>query len=233
VDASGVRDQNMKVYTRDVMSQDAVAEFRVSTALHSANTGGTGGGQVEIVTKSGSNAFHGSAFEHLRNNVFDARSPFDPAQHPPFRLNQFGPTLGGAVIKNKIFFFLSYEGIRLWWLVCRGFPVGGQSINEWTKIAALSTPAHGTWGNAGPDIVTGPRLFQIDAALAKETRIRERVELIFRADIFNVFSHPELGAPNLNYSAPATFGRITSLLNTSPIGTGGCRSIQLALRLAF
>jgi hypothetical protein len=51
VDASGVRDQNMKVYTRDVMSQDAVAEFRVSTALYSADTGGTGGGQVEIVTK--------------------------------------------------------------------------------------------------------------------------------------------------------------------------------------
>ena len=57
--------------------------------------------------------------------------------------------------------------------------------------------------------------------------------LIFRADIFNIFNHPELGPPNLNFSAPATFGRITSLLNTSPIGTGGCRSIQLALRLTF
>jgi hypothetical protein len=62
VDATGVRDQNMKVYTRNVMSQDAVAEFRVSTALYSADRGGTGGGQVEIVTKSGSNDFHGSAF---------------------------------------------------------------------------------------------------------------------------------------------------------------------------
>lgn len=112
VDASGVRDQNMKVYTRNVMSQDAVAEFRVSTALYSADTGGTGGGQVEIVTKSGSNAFHGSAFEYFRNAVFDARSPFDPAKHPPFRLNQFGSTLGGPVIKNRTFFFLSYEGFR-------------------------------------------------------------------------------------------------------------------------
>ena len=112
VDASGVRDQNMKVYTRDVMSQDAVAEFRVSTALYSADTGGTGGGQVEIVTKSGSNAFHGSAFEYFRNAVMDARSPFDPAKHPPFRLNQFGSTLGGPVIKNKTFFFVSYEGFR-------------------------------------------------------------------------------------------------------------------------
>ena len=57
--------------------------------------------------------------------------------------------------------------------------------------------------------------------------------LIFRADVFNVFNHPELGIPNLNISSPATFGRITSLLNTSPIGTGGARSIQLALRLKF
>lgn len=112
VDASGVRDQNMKVYTRNVMSQDAVAEFRVSTALYSADTGGTGGGQVEIVTKSGSNAFHGSAFEYFRNAVMDARSPFDPGTHPPFRLNQFGSTVGGALIQNKTFFFLSYEGFR-------------------------------------------------------------------------------------------------------------------------
>ncbi len=112
VDASGVRDQNMKVYTRNVMSQDAVAEFRVSTALYSADTGGTGGGQVEIVTKSGSNSFHGAAFEYFRNAIFDARSPFDPGKHPPFRLNQFGSTLGGPVIKNRTFFFLSYEGFR-------------------------------------------------------------------------------------------------------------------------
>ena len=112
VDATGVRDQNMKVYTRLVASQDAVAEFRVSTALYAADTGGTGGGQVEIVTKSGTNAFHGSAFEYLRNSRMDARSPFDPAVHPPFRLNQFGSTLGGPAIQNRTFFFLSYEGFR-------------------------------------------------------------------------------------------------------------------------
>lgn len=112
VDASGIRDQNMKVYSRLTMSQDAVDEFRVSSALFSADTGGTPGGQLEAVTKSGSNAFHGSAFEYLRNDVFDARSPFDPPTIPPFRLNQFGATLGGPVFKNKTFFFLSYEGYR-------------------------------------------------------------------------------------------------------------------------
>lgn len=111
-DASGVRDQNMKVYTRLSMSQDAVAEFKVSSALFSAETGGTPGAQVEIVNKSGSNEFHGSAFEYVRNAVFDSRTPFDPATHPPFKLNQFGATTGGPVIKNRTFFFVSYEGYR-------------------------------------------------------------------------------------------------------------------------
>jgi hypothetical protein len=112
-------------------------------------------------------------------------------------------------------------------------PAGGQNINDWINIAAFTTPANGTWGNLGRDTLDGPELFQIDAALQKDTKLSERMGLIFRADVFNVFNHPELGSPNLNISSPATFGRITSLLNTSPIGTGGSRSIQLALRLRF
>jgi hypothetical protein len=112
-------------------------------------------------------------------------------------------------------------------------PAGGQNINDWININAFTTPANGVFGDAGRDIVTGPNLFQIDAALQKDTRLSERIGLIFRADVFNVFNHPELGAPNLNISSPATFGRITSLENTSPIGTGGARSIQLSLRLKF
>ncbi len=111
-DASGIRDQNMKVYTRLSMSQDAVAEFKVSVGLFSAETGGTLGAQVEIVTKSGSNEFHGTAFEYLRNAIFDSRTPFDPATHPPFKLNQFGGTMGGPVFKNRTFFFVSYEAYR-------------------------------------------------------------------------------------------------------------------------
>ena len=112
-------------------------------------------------------------------------------------------------------------------------PAGGQSINDWINIAAFTTPANGVFGNEGRDTVTGPKLFQIDAALQKDTKINERMGLIFRADVFNIANHPELGSPNLNSSSPATFGRITSLVNTSPVGTGGSRSIQLALRLRF
>jgi len=112
-------------------------------------------------------------------------------------------------------------------------PAAGQSINDWINVAAFTTPANGVSGDAGRDTVTGPQLFQIDAALQKDTTINERLGLIFRCDVFNLFNHPELDAPNLNVSSPATFGRITSLVNTSPIGTGGSRSIQLALRLRF
>jgi hypothetical protein len=112
-------------------------------------------------------------------------------------------------------------------------PVGGQSINDWINIAAFATPANGVFGNEGRDTVTGPNLFQIDAALQQDTKINERKGLIFRADVFNVANHPELGSPHLNISSPATFGRISSLVNTTPVGTGGSRSFQLALRLRF
>ena len=93
-------------------------------------------------------------------------------------------------------------------------PITGQTIGDWINLAAFATPANGTWGNAGRDIVIGPRLFQQDAALQKDTRINERMGLIFRVDVFNIFNHPQLGSPNLNVSSPATFGRITSLENT-------------------
>lgn len=108
VDATSVRNQTQK--SRLLVSTDAIAEFRVSSGLFTAESGGSAGGQVEIVSKGGSNQFHGGVFEYLRNNVFDSRSPFDKAL-PPFRLNQFGGTLGGRIYRDKTFFFTSYEGL--------------------------------------------------------------------------------------------------------------------------
>src|SRR5260370_14347753 len=71
-----------------------------------------GGVQVNVVQKSGTNQLHGDVFEFLRNSALNARSPFDPSQLPPFRLNQFGGSVGGPIVKNKSFFFVSYEGLR-------------------------------------------------------------------------------------------------------------------------
>jgi hypothetical protein len=118
VDATGIQEQAQKSTTRLQVSQDAVAEFRVSSSLYTAEHGAGAGGQVDVVTKAGTNEFHGSAFEYLRNSALDARplNAFDAFTGqpivPPFRLNQFGGTLGGPIVKDRTFFFFSYEGLR-------------------------------------------------------------------------------------------------------------------------
>jgi Carboxypeptidase regulatory-like domain len=113
VDATGISNQAPNTSTRLQISSEAIAEFKVDTMLYGADTGGTNGGQVEVISKSGTNAFHGSAFEYLRNNVLNTAGPFDLGNvPPPLRLNQFGASAGGAVIKNRTFYFLTYEGLR-------------------------------------------------------------------------------------------------------------------------
>src|SRR5262249_50233382 len=94
-------------------SLENVQEFRVNSNSFMADQGGGTGGQISLVTKSGSNAFHGSLFEYLRNDVVDARNFFDVNGKSPLRLNQFGGSFGGPLVKNKAFFFFSYEGYRL------------------------------------------------------------------------------------------------------------------------
>jgi outer membrane receptor protein involved in Fe transport len=112
IDATGVQEQAQKTTTRLQISPDAIEEFRVSTSNYTVENGGNGGGQVNVVTKSGTNSFHGGAYEYVRNNIFDSRSPFDGSRIPPFRMNQFGASVGGPVIKNKLFFFADYEGLQ-------------------------------------------------------------------------------------------------------------------------
>ncbi|MEP6756597.1 MAG: TonB-dependent receptor, partial [Chthonomonadales bacterium] len=98
--------------TAIIPSQDTVREFRVSTSNVSAEFGGFAGGVVNISTKSGSNAFHGSAYEYLRNRSLNANDFFSNRAgraRPPFVQNQFGATLGGPIIKDKTFFFAGFE----------------------------------------------------------------------------------------------------------------------------
>jgi hypothetical protein len=112
IDASGVQEQTQKADARLNISLDSIAEFRVSTAVYTAEAGSAGGAQVSVVSKSGTNDYHGSGFYMLRNDRLDARSPFDGPTLPPFSLNQFGASFGGAIVKNKAFFFANYEGLR-------------------------------------------------------------------------------------------------------------------------
>ena len=117
VDAGGIQEQAQKSQTRLQISQDAVEEYRVNSALYDAEYGTQAGGQIDVVTKSGTNDWHGTVFGYIRNSIFDARNfnDFDlngnPAV-PPFRMGQYGMTVGGPIKKNKTFFFLSYEGLR-------------------------------------------------------------------------------------------------------------------------
>src|SRR5215475_8724108 len=94
-------------------SIDAVQEFNIQKSIYPAEFGGKASATVSTVTKSGGNSVHGALYEFLRNDVFDARNAFDPARKPPYRQNQFGVTLGGPIHKDKIFFFVSYDGLRV------------------------------------------------------------------------------------------------------------------------
>lgn len=93
---------------------DAIQEFSVLTSNYSAEYGKTSGGVVNAITRSGTNAFHGSAYEFLRNSALDARNFFEDPTLPKatFKRNQFGASIGGPIIKNRTFFFADYEGIR-------------------------------------------------------------------------------------------------------------------------
>jgi hypothetical protein len=91
---------------------DAVQEFSVITTNYAAEYGKTSGGVINAITRSGANAFHGSAYEFIRNSALDARNYFDGPSIAPFRRNQFGGALGGPIVHDKAFFFFNYEGLR-------------------------------------------------------------------------------------------------------------------------
>ncbi|HYP08085.1 MAG TPA: TonB-dependent receptor [Bryobacteraceae bacterium] len=111
VDATGIKDPRQEGNLRLVISTDSIAEFRVNSLPFTAESGIGGGAQINLVSRTGTNDFHGSMYEFLRNSALDARRPFDGANPPPFRLNQFGANLGGPIVKNRTFFFANYEGL--------------------------------------------------------------------------------------------------------------------------
>ncbi len=109
---------NVQGGTNSLVSVDAMQEFRVQTSSFAPEFGRTPGGQISIVTRSGTDAFHGTAFDYLRNDVLDASDWFNGVSTPPLpkaqdRQNDFGGVFGGPLIKGKTFFFFSYEGLRL------------------------------------------------------------------------------------------------------------------------
>ena len=114
VEFTGAAENNMQPGGTSgmLLGVDAVREFNVQRDSYGAEFGKRPGGQVVIVTQSGTNQWHGTAFEFLRNNVLDAPNFFDQGDAPPFRRNQFGVSTGGPVQRHKTFLFGNYEGFR-------------------------------------------------------------------------------------------------------------------------
>ena len=113
VDATAVFNQMQREYVRLTIPLDSIAEFDVKSQTFGADVeGGTAGGQVAVVSPSGTNSFHGDLFEYFRNNALEARTPFNGYSPNPFLLNQFGAGFGGPIVRNKFFFYANYEGLR-------------------------------------------------------------------------------------------------------------------------
>ncbi|WP_263373599.1 TonB-dependent receptor [Granulicella aggregans] len=112
IDNSGINHQYEKVAIRLQPSTESIAEFRANSVAYSADQGGTPGGQIELVSKSGGSRFHASAWEFLRNTYFDATPWNTKATVPTLHLNNFGANLGGPLLKEKLFFFVNWESLR-------------------------------------------------------------------------------------------------------------------------
>ena len=198
VDAGGIQEQAQKSQTRLQISQDAVEEYRVNSALYDAEYGTQAGGQIDIVTKSGTNDYHGSLFGYLRNSVLDARNfnDFDlngnPAI-PPFRMGQYGLTIGGPIKKDNTFFFISYEGLRQYqsttqqFLVPSGIapPGGGPSFQQ--QVLNTSPQMCGImraypWRQSA-DTINGctPLFVYPDAAFQQTTSVDPNADLLTAA----------------------------------------------------
>ena len=125
-------------------SVDAIQEFKIQKSQYPAEFGGKASALVNVATKSGTNEFHGTLFEFLRNDKFDASNFFDDpnATIPPLRLNQFGGTLGGPLRNNRTFFFLNYEGERIHKSVTKTFTVPTEAMRrgDFSGLAPIYNP---------------------------------------------------------------------------------------------
>ena len=131
-------------------SVDALQEMKVQTSLYSAEYGRTAGGVINFVTKSGTNQFHGSVFEFLRNEKLDARN-FFAAVRPAYKQNQFGGSMGGPVVKNKLFFFGDYEGFRMHQgqTYTASVPTAAERAGNFAGVAPIFDPLSTTTNSSG------------------------------------------------------------------------------------
>jgi len=177
--------------TGTALGVDAIAEFQILTNTYGAQFGGTGA-VVNMASRSGSNPFHGSAYEFLRNNHLDSRGYFDvdpngkPTSAPPYRRNQFGGTFGGPIRKEKLFFFANYEGLR-------------SSLGQ-TSIAYVPEP----YVLKGQLCSVNPQSISPGATSCPATNLMQAVAAVpsTQAAILRLYPQPAPGALDLGSYAP-------------------------------
>jgi hypothetical protein len=214
IDATGVKDPRQDSEARLIISSESIAEFRVSSTLYSAESGTAAGGVVQLISKTGTNTFRGTAFDFIRNDAFDARPFGTVGGMPPFSLNQFGFNAGGPIAAQRTFFFGNYEGIRQ--RQVRSFVRAVPSAAFRSRVTPALAPIialypKGTAGTSNPDIDDWAGTERItndeDAAMIRvDHRFSHRSTLFGRYN----FDHADLVSPGdtgstTNYIRPANF----------------------------
>jgi hypothetical protein len=215
VDNSGINHQYQKVAIRLQPSTEAIAEFRANSAVYSADQGGTPGGQIELVSRGGTSQYHGSAWEFLRNDVFDAAPWGSRGTLPPLRLNNFGANFGGPAVRDRLFFFANYEALRqIQTQVINGFvpsPAYRAAVLARSPALApiLDTYPTGTVATSNPNILqwfgSGRANDREDSGLARvDYRVNDRNNAFVRysTDHYSLDSPGDLTA--------ITFTRLTT-----------------------
>ena len=153
-------------------SIDAIQEFKMETHNYGAEFGRGGGAIVQVTTKSGTNDIHGTAFEFLRNEVLDANNFFNSGRpKPPFRQNQYGATFGGPLVKDRMFYFGSYEGTRIREKLTRLsiIPTPEQVSGDFSGMAQIYDPASqsedGTRTRFENDVLPANRIDPVSARI--------------------------------------------------------------------
>jgi carboxypeptidase family protein/TonB-dependent receptor-like protein len=214
--------------TNSLVSADGLEEFRVQTSSFAPEFGRTPGGQVSIVTRSGSNAFHGTLFEYFRNGALDANDWFANFNHlakPEEKQNDFGGVFGGPIIKEKTFFFFSYEGLRLRQPFTQQIAVP-DSTSRQLAPAAMQPFLNAYPVANGPAI--GPGLAQFNASYSNPSSLDAysiRVDQVIRPTL-NLFARYNYSPSSLEQrGAPFT----TPTLSTKDLVSSSVHTLTLGL----
>jgi hypothetical protein len=202
---------------------DSLAEFRILTNNADAEYGNYSGGLINVVTKSGTNGYHGSGFDFLRNTDFDAANYFATGQRGAYHQNQFGGTFGGPIQHDKVFFFADYQGNRViqgQTRVINGAPSAATESGDFSGIASSFV------NSTGPTVVTGPAwAAQLQTQLNNPNIVAGETPYYFPGCTSNtqcVFPNAQLSPSAFNpisskllqYILPASAGSVNSTSGT-------------------